>query len=299
LPLASISDESGEHLNKFVEQPVLLGMMRLMQYPELAQPQALLGFLQRCVERGLSGFDHADIYGAGECEAHFGAALKLRPALRQQIQLIGKADIVPASQDSSRWRVKHYNTQAAYLTQAVEGSLKRLGVERLDGFLLHRPDPLLRVDEVARVLDDLVGSGKIGWLGVSNAELLHCQTLARELPLRCNQIELSLQAQAAAWDGRLHAMESEGLHVLAWSPMGGGRFGPQLLRALEEVGAALEATANQVALAWLRKLPGTPVPILGSLRWERIEEALLGADLQLDTPTWFYLAQSARGHEVA
>jgi predicted oxidoreductase len=299
LPLASISDESGEHLNKFVEQPVLLGMMRLMQYPELAQPQALLGFLERCVERGLSGFDHADIYGAGECEAHFGAALKLRHALRQQIQLIGKADIVPASQDSSRWRVKHYNTQAAYLTEAVDGSLKRLGVERLDGFLLHRPDPLLQVDEVARALNDLVGSGKIGWLGVSNAELLQCQTLARELPLRCNQIELSLQAQAAAWDGRLHAMESEGLHVLAWSPLAGGRFSPELQRALEEVGAALGATANQVALAWLRKLPGKPVPILGSLRWERIEEALQGAELRLDTQTWFYLAQAARGYEVA
>lgn len=286
-------------MNKVVEHPLLLGMMRLMQYPELAQPQALLGFLERCVERGVTAFDHADIYGAGECEAHFGAALKLRPALREQIQLIGKADIVPAAQDRSRWQVKHYNTQADYLTQAVEGSLKRLGVERLDGFLLHRPDPLLRVDEVARALDDLVGSGKIGWLGVSNAELLHCQILARELPLRCNQIELSLQAQSAAWDGRLHAMESEGLHVLAWSPMGGGRFGPQLQQALEEVGAALGATANQVALAWLRKLPGKPVPILGSLRWERIEEALQGADLQLDTPTWFHLAQAARGHGVA
>ncbi|MAL36638.1 MAG: aldo/keto reductase, partial [Pseudomonas sp.] len=69
--------------------------------------------------------------------------------------------------------------------------------------------------------------------------------------------------------------------------------------ALDEVGAALNATANQVALAWLRKLPGKPVPILGSLRWERIEEALLGAELQLDTQTWFYLAQAARGHEVA
>lgn len=286
-------------MNKVVEQPLLLGMMRLAQYPELAQPQALLGFLERCVEHGLSGFDHADIYGAGECEAHFGAALKLQPALRQQIQLIGKADIVPAAQDRSRWGVKHYNTQAAYLTEAVEGSLKRLGVERLDGFLLHRPDPLLRVDEVARALNDLVGSGKIGWLGVSNAELLQCQVLARELPLRCNQIELSLQAQAAAWDGRLHGMESEGLQVLAWSPMAGGRFVPALQNVLEEVGAALGATANQVALAWLRKLPGNSVPILGSLRWDRIEEALLGANLQLDTPTWFYLAEAARGHEVA
>ncbi|MCQ4318516.1 aldo/keto reductase [Pseudomonas zhaodongensis] len=286
-------------MNKVIEQPLLLGMMRLMQYAELAQPQHLLGFIERCVERGVSGFDHADIYGGGDCEAHFGAALKLNPTLRQKIQLIGKADIVPAEQDRSRWKVKHYNTEATYLVEAVEGTLKRLGVERLDGFLLHRPDPLLRVHEVARTLDDLVSSGKVGWLGVSNAELLQCQVLARELPLRCNQIELSLQAQDCAWDGRLHALESEGLQVLAWSPMAGGRFAAGLQTVLDEVGEALNATANQVALAWVRKLPGSPVPILGSLRWQRIEEALDGAHLQLDTPTWFRLAEAARGYEVA
>jgi predicted oxidoreductase len=121
----------------------------------------------------------------------------------------------------------------------------------------------------------------------------------RELPLRCNQIELSLLAQEAAWDGRLRAMESEGMHVLAWSPLAGGRFSPALQQALEEVGASFGATANQVALAWLPRLPGKPVPILGSLRWERIEEALQGAELQLDRQAWFYLAQVARGHEVA
>ena len=286
-------------MNTIIEQPVLLGMMRLTQYPELSQPKALLAFIERCVEAGVSGFDHADIYGGGECEAQFGAALRLKPELRRQIQLIGKADIVPAEQDRSRWSVKHYNTEAGYLTAAVEGSLKRLGVDRLDGFLLHRPDPLLRVDEVARALDDLVASGKVAWLGVSNAELLQCQVLARELPIRCNQIELSLQAQASVWDGRLHGLQSEGIQVLAWSPMAAGRFTAPLQRALDAVALELGATPNQVALAWLRCLPGRPVPVLGSLRWERIEEAVQGASLQLDRPTWYYLAEAARGHAVA
>ncbi|WP_312942797.1 aldo/keto reductase, partial [Stutzerimonas balearica] len=117
-------------------QPLLLGMMRLLEYPELGEPQALLSFIERCVERGLTGFDHADIYAGGRCEAHFGAALRRAPGLRQRLQIIGKADIVPAAQDCSRWRVKHYDTSARYLRQAVEGSLARLGVEQLDGFLL-------------------------------------------------------------------------------------------------------------------------------------------------------------------
>lgn len=282
-----------------LDQPLLLGMMRLLEYPELGEPQALLGFIERCVERGLNGFDHADIYAGGQCEAHFGAALRLAPGLRQRLQIIGKADIVPAGQDCSRWRVKHYDSSARYLRQAVDGSLTRLGVERLDGFLLHRPDPLLQVDEVADTLSELIASGKVGWVGLSNAGVLHCQALAQRVPLRCNQIELSLQAQHGVWDGGLHALQAAGLQVLAWSPMGGGRFGQRLCSALSEVAAELGATANQVALAWLRELPGRPLPILGSLRWERIEEALLGAELALDRPAWFYLSEAVRGHEVA
>lgn len=278
-----------------LQQPLLLGMMRLLECAELATPQALLGFIERCIERGLNGFDHADIYGLGECEARFGAALRLRPALRQRLQLISKADIVPAAQDVSRWRVKHYDSSARYLTRAVEASLQRLGVEQLHGFLLHRPDPLLQVEEVARALQALVEAGKVGWIGLSNAEPLHWQVLGRELPLRCNQIELSLAAQQAVWDGRLQALQADGLQVLAWSPLAGGRFAPALQQELEEVAAALQATPMQVALAWLRRLPGRPLPILGSLRESRIEEALAGAELQLDAPTWFYLAEAARG----
>ncbi|MGY4824322.1 aldo/keto reductase [Stutzerimonas chloritidismutans] len=280
-------------------QPLLLGMMRLLEYPELGEPQALLAFIERCVERGLNGFDHADIYAGGRCEAHFGAALRQAPGLRQRLQIIDKADIVPAGQDCSRWRVKHYDSSARYLRQAVEGSLTRLGVERLDGFLLHRPDPLLQVDEVADTLNDLIASGKVGWVGLSNAEVLHCQALAQRVPLRCNQIELSLQAQQGVWNGGLHALQAAGLQVLAWSPMAGGRFGERLRSALEEVAADRGATANQVALAWLRELPGRPLPILGSLRWVRIEEALQGVELELDRPAWFYLSEAARGHEVA
>ena len=281
--------------DKALEQPLLLGMMRLLDYPELAGPQQLLGLIERCMERGLTGFDHANIYGLGECEARFGAALRLRPELRARLQLISKADIVPAAQDVSRWRVKHYNTAAAYLIEMVDASLSRLGVERLDGFLLHRPDPLLQVDEVVAALQALLASGKVGWLGLSNAEPLHWQVLARQLPLRCNQIELSLMAQQAAWDGRLQAMQADGLQAQAWSPLAGGAFTPALSRALEEVAEFLRATPSQVALAWVRRLPGRPQAVLGSLRWSRIEEALAGTALQLDAPTWFHLAEVARG----
>jgi predicted oxidoreductase len=281
-----------------VQVPLLLGMMRLHDYPELATPQALLAFIERCVEQGLHAFDHANIYGQGSCEARFGEALRLRPQLRGQLQLIGKADIVLAPQDASRWQVKHYDSSTAHLRGSLEASLKRLGVERLDGFLLHRPDPLMQVDETIRALQDMLASGKVGWLGVSNFLPLQWQPLVRELPLRCNQIELSLLAQDAVWDGQLQTLRSDGLQALAWSPFAGGAFPVALQHALQTVADTLGATPDQVALAWLRRLPGAPVPIIGSLRWSRIENALAGAQLQLDAPTWFYLAQVARGYEV-
>jgi len=75
-------------------------------------------------------------YAGGQCEAHFGAALRQAAGLSLRLQIIGKADIVPAGQDCSRWRVKHCASSAGYLRRAADGSLARLGVERLDGFLL-------------------------------------------------------------------------------------------------------------------------------------------------------------------
>ena len=78
----------------------------------------------------------------------------------------------------------------------------------------------------------------------------------------------------------------------------GGAFPVALQQALATVADTLGATPDQVALAWLRRLPGAPVPIIGSLRWSRIENALAGAQLHLDTPTWFHLAQVARGYEA-
>ena len=111
----------------------------------------LLAFIERCVERGLNGFDHADIYAGGRCEAHFGAALSQAPGLRQRLQIIGKADIVPAGQDCSRWRVKHYDSSARYLRQAVDVRLPRPVVAPLDG-VVKQPE-----DAVAVVLIILGG----------------------------------------------------------------------------------------------------------------------------------------------
>ncbi|MCJ8169080.1 aldo/keto reductase [Atopomonas sediminilitoris] len=282
-----------------LNQPLAIGMMRLADYPELATAQQLLGLVLRCAEQGVTTFDHADIYGAGQCEAKFGEALAIKPSVRSQLTLISKADIVARDADDSPWQVKHYNSSAEYLVQQVDASLRRLRTDYLDGFLLHRPDPLMRVDELADVLQGLIASGKVRWVGVSNFAPAHWSALAAAVPLRCNQIELSLAAQAAVWDGQLQHMAAKGIQVMAWSPLAGGRFSSNLKQALQAVAEAHGATVEQIALAWVRALPGAPVCVLGSLRWQRISDAVSASALCLSRQEWFYLAEAARGHAVA
>ena len=282
-----------------LKQPLAIGMMRLGDYPDLASDQALLGFTEQCLEQGVSVFDHADIYGAGSCEARFGQALALKPVLREQLVLISKADIVTAQADKSPWQVKHYDTSCAYLQQQLDGSLQRLGTDYLDGFLVHRPDPLMDVRELALTLQGMINSGKVRWVGVSNFLPAQWQALAEHVPLACNQIELSLAAQSAVWDGQLNLLANANVQVMAWSPMAGGRFAGKLLDALNAVAVRRGVTAEQIALAWVRALPGAPMAILGSLRPERITDALAGLSIQLTRQEWFYLAEAARGHQVA
>ena len=143
------------------------------------------------------------------------------PGLRQRLQIIGKADIVPAGRIARAGGSSTTTPVPATCAGRWTPALARLGVERLDGFLLHRPDPLLQVDEVAETLNGLVASGKVGWVGLSNAGILHCRALAQCVPLRCNQIELSLQAQH--WCGMAACMRCRLPACRCW-PVADGRW---------------------------------------------------------------------------
>jgi predicted oxidoreductase len=175
----------------------------------------------------LNVFDHADIYGGGECERLFGDALRAHPALAQNLQVITKTGIVPADRDTSQWRVKHYRAEADYVENAINKAIASLAVEQIDTFLIHRPDPLMQAEDVARVLEAAVSAGKIRQIGVSNFLPEQWRWLARntELPLVCNQSQLSLLHTDPLFDGTLEAHLADGLRWLAWSPLGGGGRG--------------------------------------------------------------------------
>lgn len=301
LPAAITQKYMVEYMTKF-DVPLVLGMMRLQEHEALCKPAGLVDWLYRRLEQGLHWIDHADIYGDRQCELLFGKALAQAPELKSKLKLISKADIVTADRDPSCWQVKHYNSSGHYLRSSVEGSLKRLGVEQLGLFLLHRPDPLMLVEETADTLKALVDEGKVAGVGVSNHLPEQWRLLNDALGDRlvCNQIELSLRHTAPLFEGQNEAHQRDGLQVMAWSPLGGGAFdNPVLATLMADMSQRYDCSETALAIAWLARIPGNPLPVLGSFNEQRIADALVGAELKLARSDWFALLEAARGYKVA
>lgn len=294
--------------SRAIDSPFILGMRNLHLYSRLDSPAALADWIEQRVADGLHWFDHADIYGdgsrMGDAEARFGEALAQRPALKKRVGIIAKTAIVPATLDSSPFQVKHYNSSADYLTQSIDASLTRLGVERLDHLLLHRPDPLLDPEITARALEEAVSAGKVGAIGVSN----HLPTQWRRLqavlslPLILNQFELSIARSTALFDGRWDASCHDRLQTVAYSPLFGGRLfeGALVKELLCQLAEQHGLSPAGIALAWLDRIPNRPTAIIGSLRPERINALLDDAakSFTLERTAWFALLESARAYRV-
>ena len=145
------------------------------------------------MEAGYNHFDLADIYGGGACESLFGEILAEKPHLREQIILTSKAGIRPRTSDEA-YAPTRYDFSQQYLLESVEGSLERLNTDYLDMFLLHRPDYLFDVHEVAETFALLKASGKVKHFGVSNFKPSQVELLksAVSMPLLVNQVEINI-----------------------------------------------------------------------------------------------------------
>lgn len=283
------------------ETPLILGMMRLLDYPDLTRPAKLADWIAARLDGGLNVFDHADIYGDGECERLFGKALRASAALAGKVRVITKAGIMLADHDSSTWRVKHYRAEAGHLEAAIDQALASLAVEQIDTFLIHRPDPLMQAEDVAKVLERAVSAGKVRQIGVSNFLPEQWRWLAAntDLPLVCNQSQLSLSHTDPLFNGTLEAHLADGMRWLAWSPLGGGNLRGRIpAMILDQAREATGLDETGLAIAWLHQIPGTPVPVLGSLNPGRIHSALQGAQSLLPRPLWYQLMESVRNRSV-
>ena len=155
--------------------------------------------IETALENNITVFDHADIYTLTKAEQVFGQVLKDAPSLKDKMILQSKCAIRFEDEAGP----KRYDFSAKWITESVDGILSRLGIEQLDILLLHRPDPLIELSEVAQTIHDLQASGKIKHLGVSNMhghQIAFLQS-ALDTPIVANQLEMSLAFRDWVEDG--------------------------------------------------------------------------------------------------
>lgn len=287
-----------------------IGCMRLT---ELGSAEAAARFIHFCLENGASFFDHADIYGGGECERLFGEVLRTEPSLRDQMFLQSKCGIVPGQM---------YDLSAEYIVKSVEGILERLHTDHLDSLVLHRPDALLEPEEIAAAFDALLSSGKVSHFGVSNFNAMQIQLLQKYVrqPILVDQLQLSIASSGMISQGLEVNMLTDGgidrdgsvldfcrLHditIQTWSPfqMSGWRgtfFGAEeyadLNRKLSEMAEKYSVTPTTIAAAWILRHPARMQILCGSMRQERVKEVIAASDITLTRQEWYELYLAA-GH---
>jgi len=286
---------------------IIYGMWRLADDTDTSASH-VQAKIEACLQQGIPSFAQADIYGDYACEKLLGAALKETPSLRDQMQIITKCDINLLSNHYPERRVKHYDTSAEHIKASVDASLKNMSIDRIDVLLLHRPDPLMDAVETANALDELIASGKIKSVGVSNYMHWDWTLLqsALQAKLVTNQIELSLLENQYFSDGTVAYLQERGIPPMAWSPLGGGRLFDESSKETAELRKALAASASNhsvdidaIAVAWLLRHPSRIMPVMGTNNLSRIEQLSKAFDVTMSREEWFELLQAANGVEVA
>ena len=280
--------------------------------------------LHTALEQGINHIDLADIYTLGKSDEAIGHVLKENPGLREQLVLQEKAGIVLGF-DEDFGPPSRYDFSFEHLTQSVERSLKRLHTDYVDILALHRPDPLVDYEEVARALDHLQEQGMVRYFGVSNhsaAQIKLLQKYCRQ-PIVVNQLELNLlhhhliadgilvnqvTENYSHNDGVLEHCRLENIMVQAWSPVAGGQlFAPAAdapinirnsAAVIRDMASAKGTTPEAIAFAWLLRHPMGIQPIIGSLKSNRIVDSAQADGVEMSRREWYSLLEAARGAGV-
>lgn len=291
---------------------VALGIMRM----NALTPAEAAKSLQTAVAAGINFIDSADIYGQGDSEKVFGAALKQSGLRRDQLYIQSKGGIVvdPARSHGSLVFGKRYDFSKQHLIEAVDGELRRMGLDYLDAFLLHRPDPLMEPEEIAAAFDELQQAGKVRHFGVSNFDPEQIAFLQENVSqkLLIDQVQFSVMhtgmvdagmhvnmadARSVNHDnGLLAYARRQHLTLQAWSPFQYGMFEgvyidnpkfPALNGKLAELAQRYHVSKNGIAVAWILRLPVPFQVILGTMNPTHIEDSAAGADVTLTRQEWY------------
>ncbi|QHW31833.1 aldo/keto reductase family oxidoreductase [Paenibacillus rhizovicinus] len=290
-----------------LEVPVVaIGCMRINSLDKAGAER----FVQTALEEGANFFDHADIYGGGNCEEIFADAIHMSDDVREKIILQSKCGIRQGQFDFSK----------EHILSSVDKILQRLRTDYLDVLLLHRPDALVEPEEVAEAFDQLESSGKVRHFGVSNQNPNQIALLKKfvKQPIVANQLQLSItnanmisngvnvnmvNDSAISRDGSiLDYCRLHDITIQPWSPFQFGFFEgvfldnpkfPELNAQIDEVAKKYDVSNTTIAIAWLLRHPANMQPVTGTMNIERIKDCIRASEIRLTREEWYAIYRAA------
>jgi aryl-alcohol dehydrogenase-like predicted oxidoreductase len=282
-----------------------LGCMGMSwSYGPAKDKKEMITLLHAAVERGVTFFDTAEVYGPLVNEELVGEALA---PFRNQVVIATKFGWKPAPGDEVRWSL--LDSRPEHIRRVVEGSLKRLRVDVIDLYYQHRVDPEVPIEDVAGTVKELIQQGKVKHFGLSEAAAATVRRAHTVQPVTAVQSEYSLWFRNPEKEV-LPTLEELGIGFVPYSPLGKGfltgkieenakfdstdfrnilpRFAPEALKAnqalvtlLQQIAQRKQATPAQIALAWLLAQKPWIVPIPGTTKLHRLEENIGAETVQL------------------
>jgi predicted oxidoreductase len=287
--------------------PVIAGTMKWGLWGKRFSAKEYEELIHFYLEQAITSFDHADIYGDYTTEAEFGVVIKQNSSLRKKIQLITKCGIQKISEQRPHHLIKSYNSSAEHIIASVEQSLKNFGTDYLDWLLLHRPDYLMNVKEVAKAFTDLKEKGKVLHFGVSNFLPSQVSLLHRHFPVEANQIRCSVFHRNAFEDGSFDFCQQESIIPMAWSPLNGGKISEdddheaarRVYAVTSIMAESYKVSRDIILLKWLQMHPAKIKPVIGTTNKDRIQSLTQLNHFTLTREEWYMLWRAGTGTEVA
>lgn len=288
-----------------------LGMMRIAD-KSVDEAETLI---HEALAQGINFFDHADIYGRGECERIFGEVLRRNPTLRDKMIIQTKCDIVPEYAGGPR-----YDTSREHILTQVEKSLENLQTDHIDVLLIHRPDALCDPVELAEVFEELHEKKMVRYFGVSNHSVSKMELLSKYVkqPLIFNQLQFSIvhsymidaefcvnmndNRSIDRDNGMINYCQYHDITIQTWGSLQAswedGTFidNPKyakLNQVLERLAKEYSVTKSAIALAWILRHPAKMQAIIGTTSPAHLKESCMATDVHLTRQQWYdlYMAE--------
>lgn len=281
---------------------VIVGTMNWGVWGKNLNTNEMEKLILHCIEKGLTTFDHADIYGGYTTEAAFGKAWHNLNIPRENVQFISKCGIKYVS-DARDYKIKHYDYSKEYIIWSVEQSLINLKTDYLDVLLLHRPSPLMQPEIIADAITELKISGKIINFGLSNFTPSQTELIRKHTAVTYNQIQFSATHLEPMLNGELDYMNHHCIKPMAWNPLGSiyRVDTPQTLRLKNVLGQLSEkysVSEDVLLIKWIMRHPAHINPVIGTTSMERISSIELLQTFELDLEDWFAIWVESQGTKV-